>query len=102
MKKQFVKSKDAWKVTFNPALDCVGEANDVKVLGDFNNWNPEEALELKKQKDGSFKGSLDLDNQGEYHFKYFIDNTRWATEPAADENITNQFGETNSVIRTTK
>ena len=44
MKKQFVKSKDAWKVTFNPALDCVGEANDVKVLGDFNNWNPEEAL----------------------------------------------------------
>lgn len=100
MKKQFVKSKDCFKVTFNPATDIVGEAQEVIVLGDFNNWNPEDGLKLKKQKDGSFKGTIDLEKDKEFEFKYWLDGTAWTNETAADKLITNPFGDKNSVVST--
>jgi 1,4-alpha-glucan branching enzyme len=100
MKKQFVKSKDNFKVTFNPGVETVGEASEVVVLGDFNNWNPEDGLSLKKQKDGSFKGTIVLDKDKEYEFKYWIDGNSWVNEVSADKLISNPFGDKNSIIST--
>ena len=74
--KQFVKSKSLYKVTFTIPAEAVVETKKVDLLGEFNGWNPEEAIALKKQKDGSFKGSLEL-AAGEYQFRYLLDNEKW-------------------------
>ena len=44
IKKQFLKSKPICKVTFSVPAE---EANNVVVVGDFNEWNTE-ATNLKK------------------------------------------------------
>jgi hypothetical protein len=50
-KKQFVKTKPVCKVTFS-----VARSKSTSVVGDFNNWNAEGAL--NKLKNGTFKGYL--------------------------------------------
>ena len=94
IKKQFLKSKPVCKVTFTIPAD---EAKKVAVLGCFNEWN-EKAAPLKKLKNGSFKGSLDLDAGKSYEFKYLIDGT-YINEQEADGLVWNDFaGAENSVL----
>ena len=69
IKKQFVKTKPVCKVTFSIEAK---EATSAAVIGDFNNWNPEEGA-LSKLKNGTFKGVFDLDKDATYEFKYLID-----------------------------
>lgn len=101
MEMQYVKSKDCFKVTFHPGVNLVGDAKEVLVLGDFNGWDPEFAISLKKQKDGSFKGVLNLDCGNDYQFKYLIDGNEWALDSDAPE-IPNGHGEMNSLVSTIK
>ena len=82
--KQFSKSKPVCKVTFSVPADSVVEAKAVAVLGDFNEWNAA-ALPLKKQKDGSFKGSVELEAGKEFQFRYLVDNNLWINDEAADK-----------------
>lgn len=80
IKKQYLKSKPECKVTFNLAAN---DAKSVKVSGDFNDWDPEKALELKKLKNGNFKGSLNLAKDATYKFRYLVDGN-WVNDEAAD------------------
>ena len=41
------------KISFLLPSDKTGEATAGMILGDFNNWNPEEGIYLRKQDDGS-------------------------------------------------
>jgi 1,4-alpha-glucan branching enzyme len=67
--KQYLKSKPVCKVTFSvPAKN----ANEVKVVGTFNAWNAEETP-LKKLKNGTFKGTVNLDANQSYEFRYVVD-----------------------------
>ena len=67
--KQYLKSKPVCKVTFTvPAA----EANEVKVVGSFNDWNTD-TTPLKKLKNGSFKGTVNLDKDQSYEFRYVVD-----------------------------
>jgi hypothetical protein len=92
--KQFVKSKSLYKVTFQVNT----EGNNISVLGDFNSWNPE-ALILKKQKDGSFKGTAELEAGREFQFRYLVDNTLWLNDESSDKFVWNGISsEENSVI----
>ncbi|MCO5276836.1 MAG: isoamylase early set domain-containing protein [Saprospiraceae bacterium] len=100
MKKQFVKSKSVAKVTFNPSAEVINGGKEVIVLGDFNNWDPELGFGLKKQKDGSFKGVLELDKGQEYQFKYLVDGNSWVNDTEADSLVPSPFGEPNSVVST--
>ena len=69
IKKQYLKSKPVCKVTFSvPAK----EAKHVAVVGNFNEWNTE-ATTLKKLKNGTFKGTVDLASENSYEFRYVID-----------------------------
>ena len=88
IKKQFLKSKPVCKVTFSLSKE-EAQADKVQLLGDFNNWNVEEAVELKKFKNGSFKTTLDLDVEKEYQFKYLMDGTKWENDGAADKYVNN-------------
>ena len=64
IKKQFLKSKPVCKVTFTLPAE---EAKNVAVVGSFNEWNSEATL-LKKLKNGSFKGTVDLDAGNSYEY----------------------------------
>lgn len=69
IKKQYLKSKPICKVTFT--VDAA-EASKVAVVGNFNEWNTE-ATNLKKLKNGSFKGTIDLEKDQSYEFRYVVD-----------------------------
>jgi len=86
IKKQFLKSKPVCKVTFTVPAE---EANNVAVVGDFNEWNTS-ATELKKLKNGTFKGTVDLETSNSYEFRYVIDGT-YVNDEQADAYAWNDF-----------
>jgi 1,4-alpha-glucan branching enzyme len=94
IKKQFLKSKPVCKVTFTVPAE---EAKDVSVVGSFNQWNVE-ATPLKKLKNGSFKGTIDLDSGSSYEFRYLVDG-EYVNEQEADSFVWSNFaGADNSVL----
>ncbi|APZ46366.1 glycoside hydrolase [Polaribacter reichenbachii] len=94
IKKQFLKSKPVCKVTFTVPAE---EAKSVAVVGSFNEWNVE-AMPLKKLKNGSFKGTVDLESGNSYEFKYLVDG-EYVNEEAADSFAWSDFaGADNSVL----
>jgi 1,4-alpha-glucan branching enzyme len=99
LKKQFLKSKPVCKVTFNLPAELAGEAKKVSVVGDFNDWKEKKGLVLKKLKDGSFKGAVDLPVDGEYQFRYLVDGERWVNDNEADKYVNSGVSyEDNSVV----
>ncbi len=91
IKKQYLKSKPVCKTTFLVDPEQAPTAEKVYVLGDFNDWNKEEALEMKRMKNGSFKATVDLESGKEYEFRYLIDSDTWTNDESAD-------GSENSVV----
>lgn len=83
------------KVTFDLPPETAQES--VRVVGEFNGW---EGTPLDRQKDGSWRATVDLDPDREYQFRYLVDGERWVNEPSADEQVRNPYGGDNSVIRT--
>ncbi|PKG49837.1 MULTISPECIES: isoamylase early set domain-containing protein [Olleya] len=94
IKKQFLKSKPVCKVTFTvPAA----EAKQVTVAGNWNEWNTE-AEPLKKLKNGTFKGTVNLEAGQAYEFKYVVDG-QWQNDVEADGYAWNDYAAAdNSVI----
>ena len=94
IKKQFLKSKPVCKVTFTVQAE---EAKNVDVVGTFNEWN-DKATPLKKLKNGSFKGTVDLDAGSYYEFRYIVDG-EYINEQEADSFAWSDFaGAENSVL----
>ena len=94
IKKQFIKTKPVCKVTFSVEAK---EANKASVIGDFNNWNPEEGT-LSKLKNGTFKGVFNIDKDASYEFKYVIDGA-FINETESDSFLWNEFaGNENGVL----
>lgn len=92
--KQYLKSKPVCKVTFSLPAE---EATKVKVVGTFNDWDEEKAVELKKSKNGTFKGTLDLEKDNSYEFRYLVDGT-YQNDEQADSFAGNVFGSENGVL----
>ncbi len=94
IKKQFLKSKPVCKVTFSIEAE---DAKKVSVVGSFNDWNAKKAP-LKKLKSGTFKGTIDLETESSYEFKYIVDG-EYVNDTAADSYVWNDFaGAENSVV----
>ncbi|MEP5254486.1 MAG: isoamylase early set domain-containing protein [Winogradskyella arenosi] len=80
IKKQYLKSKPVCKVTFSvPAED----AQSIAVVGSFNAWDSE-ATTLKKLKNGSFKGTVNLPSEASYEFRYLVDGHAYINDEEAD------------------
>ena len=84
LKKQFLKSKSACKVTFTVNAGLIEGAKEVAVLGEFNNWDPSEDT-MRKLKDGSFTKTIQLEAGQEYQFRYLVDGKRWLNDNEADK-----------------
>ena len=96
--KQFLKSKPVCKVTFLVPAEDVSGAKAVNVVGEFNDWDAS-ATALKKQKDGTFKGTVELATGKEYQFRYLLDSTNWANDTEADKYVLNGISaDENSVV----
>ena len=91
--KQILKTKPVSKVTFSIANK---EANEAAVVGDFNNWNPEEG-KLSKLKNGTFKGAFSIPNDASYEFKYVVDGA-YINDEAADAYVWNEFANTENGV----
>ncbi|OIQ28801.1 MAG: glycoside hydrolase [Bacteroidetes bacterium MedPE-SWsnd-G2] len=84
--KQYLKSKPVCKVTFTvPAK----EAKEVSVVGSFNDWSAED-ISLKKLKNGSFKGTVNLAKDSSYEFRYLVDGS-YVNDDQADGYKWNDF-----------
>jgi 1,4-alpha-glucan branching enzyme len=69
----------ATKVTFQLPANIVAEATSGILVGEFNNWDFSNGINLKKQKDGSLKTSVELE-AGIYQYRYFLNDGRWVND----------------------
>jgi len=84
--KKALKTKPVCKVTFSLSRQEAGEAAQVALVGDFNQWNEHSHL-LKKYKNGSHKITVDLPQGQNYQFRYLIDGEQWINDAAADQYV---------------
>ncbi|HAO46845.1 MAG TPA: glycoside hydrolase family 13 [Ferruginibacter sp.] len=67
------------KVRFTlPASNIIG-ATECILVGEFNNWNPQEGILLKKEEDGSMNAEVELPT-GDYQYRYLLSNGRWVND----------------------
>lgn len=86
------------KVTFSLAAQAIESAETVAVLGSFNNWDLNKALFLTKQKNGSFKGTIDLTKGETYEYRFLVNNSIWINDANATQFVPTQFGVENCIV----
>ena len=59
------------------------EANDVELVGSFNNWDREHGVKLTRNSNGVWHAKLDLD-PGRHLYKFVIDGA-WCADPANEK-----------------
>lgn len=84
------------KVTFTLPKEAVENAETVAVLGDFNQW--QDGIVLAKQKDGSFKASVELEKGRSYQYRFLINGDKWENDWSAEAYAPTPFGTYNSVV----
>ena len=99
IRKQKVKKTGEIKVTFVLPGDHE-HAGKVTVYGDFNNWDPEAALVLKKRSNNTYSGSVTLPPDGRYAFRYRSESEVWFNDEAADEYEPSGTGDENCILLT--
>ncbi|WP_372776751.1 isoamylase early set domain-containing protein [Mangrovibacterium sp.] len=97
LKKQMLKTKPVCKVTFRVSKEMAAGADNVTVVGDFNNWDPI-ATPMSKLKSGEYTALLELETGKSYEFRYLVGSQEWYNEPDADGFSANSFGGENSVV----
>jgi 1,4-alpha-glucan branching enzyme len=93
--KSQIKPKQTMKrqrVTFSLEAN---NANEVILMGDFNNWDPK-MHPMKRDKNGIWDRTLMIP-PGQYEYKFLADG-QWIEDPRNDQNCPNCFGTYNSVL----
>lgn len=99
IKKQFLKSRPVCKATFSvPSSEVPGKK--VGLVGEFNNWNTAEPINMTKKKSGEYSTTVELPLGKNVEFRYLVDGERWLNDDAADGTAHTPFGSTNSVVNT--
>jgi 1,4-alpha-glucan branching enzyme len=93
IQKTFLKTKDICKVKFSVEAT---DANSVEILGLNNDWNS--SVALKKKKDGTFSGEINLPKNTQHEFKYLINGAEWADDDSSDGKVPNNFGGNNNLL----
>ena len=90
-----IEVHDRGKVIFR--LNGFQSAGEVILTGNFNGWD-ERAIKMKRDTDG-WHLRADLP-PGRYEYKFIIDG-KWSHDPEAKENVYNEHGTLNSVLKVT-
>ena len=70
------------------------EAQNVSLVGDFNNWDYTKSM--KKDKDGMWRARVDLE-PGKYEYRYLVDG-EWQNDPNCQSIQPNSFGTYNCIV----
>ncbi len=70
----------AKKVSFKLASNYVGEATAAFVVGEFNNWNVAEGIQMEKAEDGSMVAEILLTPGKTYEYRYLLNDGRWVND----------------------
>ena len=99
LKKQYIKSRDTYKVTFRLAKHEQPdyEINSVNLVADFNDWRFSDTP-MEELKNGDYKIIVELEARKKYEFRYLLNGEKWYNEWEADEYIMGDFGKDNCVI----
>ena len=98
IKKEFLKTKKACRVTFRLPRSAAPDAKSVCIVGDFNKWDIH-ANPMEKQENGDYIAVFGLESGREYQFRYLIDESRWENDWNADKYVSSPYGDSeNSVI----
>jgi 1,4-alpha-glucan branching enzyme len=87
-------------VTFSLPAAAVGSAKEVRIVGEFNDWNTADPKgKMTKKKDGSWSINVSLDKGCKYQFRYLLDGKRWENDPQADAYVhVSDVASDNSVV----
>jgi 1,4-alpha-glucan branching enzyme len=97
LKKQYLKSRPICKITFLLPKAAAPDAKAITVVGDFNNWD-KGSSKMKRQKNGNFTATLELEKGRDYRFRYLVDGNRWENDWNADSYMPNDFGGDDSIV----
>lgn len=86
----YIKTKNAYKVTFEVSKDKIAGNEEVRLLGDFNNWDWDNAPALQSVKD-AYKVDLHLEPGKKYEYRYCINKTYWVNDDQADAYVNSPF-----------
>ena len=89
------KGKGKASVTF--ILDPGVGAQTAAVCGEWNDWSAGADV-MRRDAEGGFSLTVDLDAGRAYRFRYLLDGERWENDWAADAYLPNSFGGDDSVI----
>ncbi|UOG91365.1 MAG: isoamylase early set domain-containing protein [Candidatus Thiothrix sulfatifontis] len=99
LKKQYLKTRPACKVTFRVHKSAAQAAATIHLVGDFNAWDAQ-ATPMTPLKNGEFTTVLELDTATpQYQFRYLHDGCRWENDWEADGYATNGVDGENSIVR---
>ena len=72
------------------------QAHEVALVGSFNGWDTGQ-LRLRQVAGGTWEATIPLP-VGEHRYLFVVDGQRWIPDPAAQSQVEDGFGGTNSVI----
>jgi outer membrane biosynthesis protein TonB len=94
--KEYSNTNSVCKLTFTVSNDSVKSAKEVALLGEFNGWTKNL---LKKQKNGTYQTSIELETGKNYAFRYLVDGQYWFNDESADAYVPSGVSnEENSVV----
>lgn len=97
LEKNYAQNGAICRVTFALPQIAARGGKDVRLLGDFNGWNWENAYRL--QPDGAaLVVDVDLPTGRDYQFRFLIDSQLWENHWNADAYVATPFGVDNSVL----
>jgi 1,4-alpha-glucan branching enzyme len=96
--KKYAKNNGTCSVTFSLPKEAVKTAQNVHLVGEFNDWQ-EQRTAMIKSRDGSLKVAVDLMAGREYQYRYLIDGKTWENDTKADKYVHSPYGACeNSVV----
>ncbi|MFC3024157.1 isoamylase early set domain-containing protein [Vibrio zhugei] len=94
--KRFFKTRDEVEVTFD--IEVPDTASQVAIVADFLDWEPQPMKKVPKSHHFKFKTRLPKD--GQFQFRYLMNDQTWVNDPVADSYIPNGYGEENCLVYT--
>lgn len=100
LQKSLSKNGKKCIVIFSVNVSAAAGAENICLVGDFNNWD-KNANPMKKNQDGSFAVKMELDLNKEYQFRYCLDGNKWINDWKADKYVRSEIAnDDNSVVST--
>lgn len=75
------------EITFSYPAEAMQGATEIFLVGDFNDWNIEDAIKFEYAMDGFFKAVAELEEGQTYNYRFLLDNGRWVNDHNAQSYV---------------